>query len=87
MSDERARIESVVAEIWRDVLGTPAVSGDDNFLDVGGNSLRAGEIVWRVRDTLGVELSIDTVLDQESFADLINLIAQLSVKDPAAARP
>lgn len=87
MSDERAKIESVVAEIWQEVLDTPEVRVGDNFLDVGGNSLRAGEIVWRVRDALGVELSIDVVLDQETFADLVNLIAQISVGDSTPAPP
>lgn len=60
--------QRAIATIWREVLGLPREVGPtDNFLDLGGNSLRAGEIVWRMKDELGVEVTIDTLLDKETF--------------------
>jgi acyl carrier protein len=75
MADMHATIESVVAKIWQDILEVDRVTPADNFLDLGGNSLRAGEIAWRIRDELGVELSIDVLLDTETFGDFVATIA------------
>ena len=75
MSEERARIESIVAAIWQRVLDVQSVRPTDNFLDLGGNSLRAGEIVWQLREQLGIDVPIDVVLDKETLADLVDTIA------------
>ena len=83
MSEERATIESAVAKIWREVLAVECVNAKDNFLDMGGNSLRAGEIVWRIRDELGIDVPVDIVLDRETFNDLVDVITT-SPQMPAA---
>lgn len=75
MSERLAAIESVVAKIWQEILEVKRVTPTDNFLDLGGNSLRAGEIAWRIRDELGVQLSIDVVLDAETFGTFVESVA------------
>jgi len=47
---------SYLAGIWRDVLGVQAISGTDNFFDLGGHSLSAMEVVARVERDTGVAI-------------------------------
>jgi amino acid adenylation domain-containing protein len=51
-------VERTVAGVWRDVLGVGAVGRDDNFFDLGGNSLRLVQVQSRLQLALDRELSI-----------------------------
>ncbi|HEY1403312.1 MAG TPA: amino acid adenylation domain-containing protein, partial [Pyrinomonadaceae bacterium] len=51
------RIEKVLAEIWRDVLGRE-VGVEDRFFEIGGHSLHALRIVSRIRRDLGVDATL-----------------------------
>ena len=54
----RDELEKQIAAIWQDVLQLDRVGLYDNFFDLGGNSLLVTQVVSRVRDRLGVNLSI-----------------------------
>lgn len=54
-------IESRLAQIWSQLLQKPGISSSDNFFDLGGHSLLAVLLIVRVRETFGVELTIDDV--------------------------
>jgi aryl carrier-like protein len=44
----RTALEQQIAAIWGEVLALESVGVEDNFLDLGGNSLQAMRIVSRV---------------------------------------
>ncbi|SNT65894.1 methyltransferase, FkbM family/amino acid adenylation domain-containing protein [Asanoa hainanensis] len=50
-------VVTVVAEVWREVLGRPVSAGDD-FFEIGGNSLTAARVITRLRDRLGREIPL-----------------------------
>ncbi|MEU5957810.1 amino acid adenylation domain-containing protein [Streptomyces sp. NPDC047525] len=50
-------LERAVAGIWRQVLGVDRIVPDDNFFDMGGNSLLAAELLAKVRASLGVMIT------------------------------
>jgi amino acid adenylation domain-containing protein len=59
----RTPIEETLAEIWTEILGTERVGIHDDFLELGGHSLNAFQIIARVRAIFGVELSIQSLID------------------------
>ncbi|MDY7092834.1 MAG: amino acid adenylation domain-containing protein [Acidobacteriota bacterium] len=56
--------EQLLLEIFREVFGAAAVTGTgDDFFALGGHSLLAVQLVARVRDRLGVELSVRDIFE------------------------
>jgi FkbH-like protein len=77
--------EAKLARIWSELLERDAVARTDNFFDIGGHSLIAVLLLLRIRETFGVELSIDDVYSGTlTLADLAARIeaAQLSDMNP-----
>ncbi|MGH8491179.1 MAG: amino acid adenylation domain-containing protein, partial [Gammaproteobacteria bacterium] len=66
----RTPTEELLAGIWAEVLGHTRVGRQDNFFALGGHSLRAIQVVARVRDTLGVELAVRGVFESPTVAEL-----------------
>jgi acyl-CoA synthetase (AMP-forming)/AMP-acid ligase II len=50
-------LEEAVAALWAGVLGVPRVGMDDGFLELGGDSMLATQLISRVYDAFGVEYS------------------------------
>ncbi|WP_455901807.1 non-ribosomal peptide synthase/polyketide synthase [Rhodococcus gordoniae] len=56
-------LEATVAEIVAEILGHPQVSVDDNFFDLGGNSLIATRVVARLNAALGTDAGVRAVFE------------------------
>ncbi len=59
----RTAIEDDLAALWADALGFDSIGIDDDLFAVGADSLLAMRVLARVRDTYGVDLSLQTVFD------------------------
>ncbi len=67
--------ERQLAVIWAGLLGKASINAQDNFFDLGGHSLLMVQMVMRVRETFGVELSVDDVYSATlTLADLARKI-------------
>jgi|GEM_PF-2257812 len=86
-------LQRTLADLWSQVLDVAPVGLDDDFLELGGNSLRAASLATRVWDVLGVDLSPHEVLAAPTLACLSERIEALreGPEGPpplvAAARP
>ncbi len=67
-------IEELLAELWQAVLLRDRVGRHDRFLDLGGDSLLATELVARVAGAFQVELSILEFFDAPTVAEQAALI-------------
>lgn len=66
--------EQALAAIWCDVLAVRDIGREDNFFDLGGQSLQASRMVSRMRSALGVEVPLGLVFDHPTVAELARLI-------------
>jgi FkbH-like protein len=57
----RTPLERELAELWAGLLNVPALGVHDNFFELGGHSLLAVQLLSRVRQICGVELSLEVV--------------------------
>lgn len=65
----RNEIEKILSGLWCEVLKITPVSTNQRFLDLGGDSITATQLVSRVRQRLGVELSLLEFIDAPTIAD------------------
>jgi acyl-coenzyme A synthetase/AMP-(fatty) acid ligase/acyl carrier protein len=68
----RTEMENVVAAIWRQVLKLEKIGVHNNFFDLGGHSLLATQIVSRLRELLGVEVSLRVLFEKPTVAGLVD---------------
>jgi amino acid adenylation domain-containing protein len=73
----RTEVEQAVAGILAPLLGVEKVDVEANFFSLGGHSLLGIQLISRVRDSLGVELSLRTVFEAPSVAELSAEIERL----------
>ncbi|MFF1379231.1 type I polyketide synthase [Streptomyces sp. NPDC058308] len=66
--------EKEVVAVWEEVLGIDGIGVHDNFFDLGGESLLAMQLMARLRDRCGVELSLRRIFDAPTVADLVLLL-------------
>src|SRR3954451_20274397 len=78
----RTELERRLAEIWQKVLGIDAVGIDDNFYEMGGDSVLGIQIVAAARDA-GVELQSSQLFENQTIATLAAALGEAVV--PARA--
>jgi acyl carrier protein len=80
--------EAAVAQIYVEVLGVEQVSATDNFFALGGDSLRATQVIARIRARFDVNLSIGTIFWQSTVRELAQEIRRVTaVTDEDSATP
>ena len=73
----RTPFEERIATILAPLLGLGRVSVEENFFLLGGHSLLGTQLIARMRQTFGVDLSLRTLFDCPTVAALSNEIERL----------
>ncbi|HEC84648.1 MAG: hypothetical protein DRR08_15420 [Candidatus Parabeggiatoa sp. nov. 2] len=63
-------IDEILTTIWTEVLALEQIGIHDNFFELGGHSLLIIQIISRVQETLHVELSLSSLFDCPTIAEL-----------------
>ncbi|MDO0924340.1 amino acid adenylation domain-containing protein [Streptomyces sp. TG1A-8] len=77
------RLEQRLAEVWSGVLGRDRVGRDENFFDLGGNSLLLVAAQSAVNKALGCELSVVDLFGHPTVRDLARYLAERGTAAPA----
>lgn len=72
----RDEIERHVADCWQDLLGIECIGIDENFFELGGHSLLATQVVSRLRERFGVQLSLRSLFDAPTIAGVAAVVRQ-----------
>jgi amino acid adenylation domain-containing protein len=66
----QGELETAIVGIWQALLGIERIGRHDNFFELGGNSLLAIQLVTRMNQAFGVELSLPSVFAQPALAGM-----------------
>ena len=69
--------ERKLASIWQQVLGLEQIGINDDFLNLGGDSLLATQIINRIREAFQVDISLDSLLEESTIAKQLRCLEQL----------
>lgn len=84
---ESSAAEQALAAIWRRLLGCGALSRDDDFFELGGDSLMQTQLTNAVQQRFGVELDHYAVYDHSTLAALAAHIDSLQPRSSALEGP
>ena len=62
--------EDIVLDFAREILKDPGLTLQDDFIDVGGNSLNGVQLVGRINDELGTDLDVLDLFETPDLAEL-----------------
>jgi acyl-coenzyme A synthetase/AMP-(fatty) acid ligase/aryl carrier-like protein len=77
----RSPLEHAVAAIWAEVLQLERVGVHDNFLELGGDSLRATRVLVRIRAVFGADVPLRKMFVAQTVAEQAVALARLQVSD------
>jgi NAD(P)-dependent dehydrogenase (short-subunit alcohol dehydrogenase family)/acyl carrier protein len=70
----QTELERSIAQVWEELLGTARVGIHDSYYELGGDSLLATQIVTRLRDRLGLAITLRGFLEAGTVAALAHSI-------------
>jgi len=80
-------LEELLAQCFEQVLGRPQVGRHDNFFELGGHSLMAMRVVSQLRQQLQLEVSVRTLFEAPSVAELALRVQELQAQGAGLSRP
>lgn len=71
-------LQRSIAEIWCSVLAIDQVGVNDNFRDLGGTSLKAVQLIAKLKQELGFEMAIVDLFENPTVRDLAKKLGEPS---------
>jgi nonribosomal peptide synthetase DhbF len=82
----RDQREEALCGLFAELLGREPIGIDDNFFALGGHSMLVTKLVNRIRSDLGAEVTVKTVFQAPTVADLSAQLATARAARPALRR-
>ncbi|NJO90824.1 MAG: hypothetical protein HC831_19045 [Chloroflexia bacterium] len=68
--------ETVVAEIWQDLIGIDKIGINDNFYELGGHSLLATQMIARFKEAFSIELTLNRFMEVQTVKEMALIIIE-----------
>ncbi|HET9061518.1 MAG TPA: alpha/beta fold hydrolase, partial [Acidimicrobiales bacterium] len=76
MNEPRDEVELALVAAWQQLLGAERISLEDNFFDIGGDSLAALDLVALIESDFGIELPVVELFDSPTVGTLAEVVRQ-----------
>jgi acyl carrier protein len=76
--------ETIVAEVWRELLQLDEVAVTDDFFAVGGHSMLAVQVLYQLSRRTGVELDLEAFFDLATVEEVAAEIDKRASTDRVA---
>ncbi|MED1798840.1 condensation domain-containing protein [Brevibacillus porteri] len=80
-------IEQAVHRIWREVLEHENFGEEDDFFELGGNSLMGTQMMGRMKTKFGVELDFEQLYEYSTVRTLSDYLRSLLSQQEPASKP
>ncbi|MDR0927074.1 MAG: acyltransferase domain-containing protein [Ignavibacteria bacterium] len=74
-------IEETLSRIWGQVLGIGQIGINDNFYELGGNSLLVVQLISNISGAFDIQLPVDIFKDSPTIAELASSILDMLIQD------
>src|SRR5689334_22532972 len=78
-----SQIEDLLIAIWKRILEVNEIEVDDRFLWLGGNSLKAIQIITEIDKALAISLPINAIFEHDTITKLIGYLQKEKPKSLA----
>ncbi|MEU6643640.1 phosphopantetheine-binding protein [Saccharomonospora sp. NPDC046836] len=85
--DFETRTEHQLAEIWAGVLKIDKIGREENFFNLGGDSLLATKVVLAARRRWQIDFTVRVLIDRPVLADLAEHIDLWAHQDAGTHAP
>ncbi|GAA1990976.1 condensation domain-containing protein [Kitasatospora viridis] len=65
---------AAVAAVWTEVLRVPDLAPEDTFFGIGGHSLLAPPLLARLKERLGVKLTVRNLFERPSLGEVASMV-------------
>lgn len=79
-------LEARLRDIWEEVLGLEGIGVNDDFFDLGGQSILAARLMQRLKQAFDVEFGIAVLFEARTIARLATLVQEALTSAGAADR-
>jgi acyl carrier protein len=80
----RTKSEETIAGIWSDLLKIDGIGIEDDFFDLGADSLTATALVAKLRGIFGVDLSLASLFERPTVAGIAEIVDVLVLTNRAS---
>lgn len=70
-------LQETLAEIWQDILGIRQVGIEDDFFELGGDSLKAISVVGKVQKKFCIEMTLPEFFDRPTIVKLAQYVTDV----------
>lgn len=82
----QGEVEETIAAVWKDVLGCEEIGRNDNYFEIGGDSILSLQIITRLRKR-GIRVTPKQLFGQQTVAALATVATVATPQDAARTKP
>lgn len=79
--------ETILVNIWQEVLSLAKIGINDNFFELGGHSLKAITLVSKIQEKMGIAFAIKQVFSHPTIAEQASLLTETKNEENLAILP
>ena len=70
-------LEKELAVIWKKILEIGHIRNSDNFFEIGGNSLLAIKLIYRLNEKFNIDLPLSIIFEASTLAEMSLTISDM----------
>lgn len=74
-------IEVTICQIWEGALGISGIGIDDNFIELGGNSLIGIQIIARMTEVFPIDFNVDALLENPTIRQISDYVIEALISE------